>query len=244
MTRCQRLVLPAVLLACTLSAQTQVRSQSLQHWTGTWAASPCAPPAAGGKSPLVFHDETLRLVVHTSIGGEAVRIRLSNTFSGEPLTVGAAHLALRSKASEVMGGTDHTLTFSGRADVMVPAGASVLSDPITMPVPALGDVAVSLYLPGESKPGAVHYSALQTSYIGSGDQTAATSLQGETHAGALAPADGAGGIFARTAGCDCRDRLVHHGWCALHERRESPLDGLPCRSPSGRCKAEESGRAE
>lgn len=179
MTRCQRLVLPALLLACTLPAQTSARKQPTQHWTGTWAASPCAPPAAGDKSPLVFHDETLRLVVHTSIGGDAVRIRLSNTFSAEPLTVGAAHLALRAQQGGIRSGTDHALTFSGRAGVMIPGGASVLSDPITLPVPALADVAVSLYLPGESRPGAVHYSALQTSYIVGGDQTGATTLRGE-----------------------------------------------------------------
>ncbi|MGI4758958.1 MAG: SGNH/GDSL hydrolase family protein [Janthinobacterium lividum] len=172
-----RRFLPFLLLACTLNAQPPARSMAQEHWTGTWAASPCAPPAVGDKSPLVYQDETLRLVVHTSIGGDAVRIRLSNTFSTEPMTVGAAHLALHDQQSGIRSGTDHALTFSGRSSVMIPGGASVLSDPLPMALPALADVAVSLYLPGQTAPGAVHYSALQTSYSAAGDQTGAATLQ-------------------------------------------------------------------
>ena len=148
-----------------------------QQWTGTWAAAPCAPPAAESRSPLVFHDETLRLIVHTSIGGDAVRIRLSNAFSAEPVTVGAAHLALRTVGSTVR--NDAALSFSGRSSVMIPAGASVLSDPVSMKVPALADLAVSLSLPGESHPGAVHYDTRQANYAAAGDQTGAATLQGE-----------------------------------------------------------------
>ena len=148
-----------------------------QQWTGTWAAAPCAPPAADGRSPLVFHDETLRLIVHTSIGGEAVRIRLSNTFSAEPVTVGATHIALRTSGSAIR--NDTALTFSGRPAVMIPAGASVLSDPVHMQVPTLSDLAVSLSLPGESHPGAVHYDTRQTNYAAAGDQTGSATLQGE-----------------------------------------------------------------
>ncbi len=149
-----------------------------EHWTGTWAASPCAPQPEGTASRQVFSDETLRLVVHTSVGGDAVRIRLSNTFSTEPLTVTAAHLALRDAGSRIRTGTDHALTFSGRAYVMIPGGASVLSDPLPQAIPALSDVAISLYLPKGTVPGALHYSALQTSFVAAGDQTAAADLAG------------------------------------------------------------------
>ncbi len=168
--------MPLALAVLTLLTATpaQVRRQTL-HWTGTWAAAPCAPPAADSKAPLVFHDETLRLVVHTSIGGDTVRVRLSNTFSGEPVTVAAANFALRGEGNAIRAGA--ALLFSGRATVTIPAGANVLSDPVPMAVPALTDVAVSLYLPGESHPGAVHYDTRQTNYAAAGDQTAATTLQ-------------------------------------------------------------------
>ncbi len=149
------------------------------HWTGTWAASPCAPPAATDRIPKpAFHDETLRLIVHTSIGGDAVRIRLSNTFATEPLTVGAAHVALREAGGAIQAATDRALTFSGRSVAIIPAGASVLSDPVPQAIPALADVAVSLYLPGEALPGAIHYGAQQTSYVAPGNQVAASVLNG------------------------------------------------------------------
>jgi len=163
----------ALLLSSALHAQT---ARPREHWTGTWAASPCAPQPEGSSSRLTFNDETLRLVVHTSIGGDAVRIRLSNTFSAEPVTVTVAHLALRDAGSRIRSGTDHALTFSGRASVMIPGGASVLSDPLPQAVPALSDIAISLYLPQGTVPGAIHYSAMQTSFVATGDQTAAADL--------------------------------------------------------------------
>lgn len=178
MNRFQGAVLPLLLAAFTLHAQTAGVSHPREHWTGTWAASPCAPPAETDKSHVTFHDETLRLVVHTSVGGDAVRIRLSNTFATEPLTVGAAHLALRGTGSQIRSGTDHALTFSGRASVVIPGGASVLSDPLPQAIPALADVAVSLFLPQDAVPGAMHYGALQTSYVAAGDQTGAPDLTG------------------------------------------------------------------
>ena len=149
-----------------------------QRWTGTWAASPCAPPAAGSAARLTFHDETLRLIVHTSIGGDAVRIRLSNTFAADALTVTAAHIAVRDKGSAIQADTDRALTFGGRTVAMVPAGSSVLSDPVRLSLAPLSDVAVSLYLPGDTEPGAVHYDTRATNYSAAGDQTGAATLQG------------------------------------------------------------------
>ncbi len=173
MHRHSRILMAALLFSGALHAQSARR---VDHWTGTWATSPCAPQPESSPSRLTFNDETLRLVVHTSIGGDAVRIRLSNTFSAEPVTVNAAHLALRDAGSRIRSGTDHALTFSGRVSVMIPGGASVLSDPLPQAVPALSDIAISLYLPQGTVPGAIHYSAMQTSFVATGDQTAATDL--------------------------------------------------------------------
>ncbi len=143
------------------------------RWTGTWAASPCPPPAPGERTqPLLLHNESLRLIVHTSIGGDAVRIRLSNTFGKAPLKIGAAHIGLRDSGSRIRTGTDHTLHFSGRSFIEIPAGASVLSDPESLSVPAMADLAVSLYVPGDVTDVTLHQLALQTSYRTNGDTTA------------------------------------------------------------------------
>jgi lysophospholipase L1-like esterase len=124
----------------------------------------------------MLHNESLRLIVHTSIGGDAVRIRLSNTFGKESLTVGAASIALRASGSRA--NTLHVLHFSGNADVVIPAGASVLSDPEPLSVAPSVDLAVSLYLPGSASGVTLHPLALQTSYRAAGDATAAAEWPG------------------------------------------------------------------
>ena len=159
-----------VLFAQAAAAQT--------HWVGTWGAAP-SPQLSSAEmesQKLLFHDQTLREIVHLSIGGDTVRVRLSNSFGTEPVEVGAAHLAVRASGSSVTSGTDRALTFSGRTRVEIPAGAIVVSDPVQLKVAPAADLAISLYLPKRATGGGVHYSAQQTSYIATGDATAAASL--------------------------------------------------------------------
>lgn len=132
------------------------------HWVGTWAASPQRPEQAG------FSDLSLRLIVHTSIGGRAVRIRLANTFGPTPLVVGAASVSIQSHGAAVARGTLRPLRFSGKRSVTIPAGGETFSDPVSLPVPASGNLAVSLFLPTDTGPPTEHAdfgAAHQTSYV-------------------------------------------------------------------------------
>ena len=134
-----------------------------QQWVGTWGTAPAGPPLPA--QTQTFTDQTLRLIVHTSIGGSQVRIRVSNELGTAPLRIGAAHIALRRAGSDIVAGSDRVLTFSGATSITVPAGAPVLSDPVALDVPALSDLAVSLYLPGEVQATTIHGSAFQTNYV-------------------------------------------------------------------------------
>jgi lysophospholipase L1-like esterase len=125
---------------------------------------------------LLFADQTIREIVHTSAAGKAVRVRLSNAYGKEPVTISAAHIALRQNESAIIAGSDQPLKFGGRTSVLIPADATVVSDPVEMEIPALSDVAISLFLPKASAGAGIHYSAQQTSYVGSGDLTAAQSI--------------------------------------------------------------------
>jgi lysophospholipase L1-like esterase len=145
-----------------VQAQPDPRNPS-QQWVGTWGTAPAGPPLAA--QTQTFNDQTLRLIVHTSIGGSQVRIRVSNEHGATPLRIGAAHIARRAAGSEIMAGTDRVLTFSGSPSITIPAGAPVLSDPIDLDVPALSDLAVSLYLPGPVQATTIHGSAFQTNYV-------------------------------------------------------------------------------
>ena len=112
------------------------------HPVGSWST----PPENMGQG---FGQVTVREFVHSSVGGAAAQIRLSNEYGQEPLVVQDAHLALRdtSTANGVLTATDHAVTFSGAASVTIPVGAIAVSDPVEMKVPALTDIGVSFYLP-------------------------------------------------------------------------------------------------
>ena len=139
------------------------------HWIGTWATA----PAGVSGTPEQFNDQTLRLIVHASVGGAQVRVTISNTFGTAPLVIGAAHVARRDHDSAIVPGSDRPLTFGGRPSFAVPPGALVLSDPASLPVPPLADLAVSLYLPDATTEMTTHVTALQTNYLSASGNHAA-----------------------------------------------------------------------
>lgn len=150
--------------------------ESDQAWVATWGASPVAPLPANSTNPG-FTNQTVRLVVHTSLGGNEARVRLSNAFGTGSLVIGAAHLALRSMNAGIVSGSDRTLTFSGAGSVTIPPGALVVSDSVKLDVPALSDLAVSLYLPGSTGQATWHAAALATNYVSRpGDFTGAADM--------------------------------------------------------------------
>jgi lysophospholipase L1-like esterase len=164
-----------LVLLLTFAAQAAAAS----HWVATWGASPAPqlPDESQMRSAkLEFNNQTLREIVHTSIGSDTVRVRLSNAYGHQTLEIGAAHIALRAKDSGISSGSDRALTFSGRSSVSIPPNALVLSDPVKLNVPAAADLAVSIFIPKAATGAGIHYSAQQTSYIGPGDLTAAPSL--------------------------------------------------------------------
>ena len=149
------------------------------HWVATWGASPApqlADEAQIRTAKLAFDNQTLREIVHASIGSGTVRVRLSNAYGKDAVQIGAVHIALRGKGSEVVAASDHPVTFSGHPAVTIPPDALVLSDPVKLDVPAAGDLAISIFLPKPALGAGIHYSAQQTSYIGPGDLTAAASF--------------------------------------------------------------------
>ncbi len=135
---------------------------------------PIGPPPPN--LPQTFEDQTLRMVLRTSIGGRRVRISLSNMLNAEPLAIGAAHLALHAGHGAIAPNSGRPLTFSGEASFVVPPGVLVLSDPVDLDVAPLTDLAVSLYLPGPTGPPSSHTIGTRTSYVAKGNVAAQASL--------------------------------------------------------------------
>jgi lysophospholipase L1-like esterase len=174
-----RRLLPALFTALTLCSLPLAAQPGSQHWVGTWATAtvgrpnPVPPPAAGGNPPpaglvVQFSGQTLRQIVRVSVGGDRLRVVLSNTFGTAPLEIGAAQVALRSKDAELVAGSSRPLTFGARPVHTIPAGAVAFSDPVELTVPALADLAIDIFLPGDSNtpsPVTMHGGALQTNYL-------------------------------------------------------------------------------
>ncbi len=146
-------------------------------WVGTWSTALHGPDAGVGITNPGFGNQTLRQIVHTSVGGDRVRVRLS-TFGAEALVVGAARIALRDSGAAIVPGSDRVLTFSGNPSITIPPSGVVLSDPVDLDVPALGDLAISLFVPAAATgPATWHFEGLQTNYVSPpGDFTASTDM--------------------------------------------------------------------
>ncbi|MGH8031555.1 MAG: GDSL-type esterase/lipase family protein [Luteimonas sp.] len=164
------------ILSATSTAASPAGDRS--SWVSTWTASP-QPPESPRPLPLPaqFENQTIRQIVHTSVGGDKVRVRFSNEFGTTPLLIGAAHIALQNSGAGIIPASDRTLTFGGLTSVTLPAGAPVLSDPVDLDVPALGNLAVSLYLPISSPASTFHSLGVQTTYVSTaGDHSATASF--------------------------------------------------------------------
>ncbi len=154
------------------------RSLQPAAWVGSWASSQQIPEPHNALAAEDLRDATLRQIVRLTIGGQDVRVRLSNAFGTEPLHIASVHIArpLSPSAGSVDISTDKALTFSGSPDVTIPAGADYISDPVAFPVAALSDLVISLYLETPPAQQTGHPGSRQTSFLVHGNQVSAVDL--------------------------------------------------------------------
>ena len=178
------LSLAIVFTAACARPSMQAPQPSLPRWFATWTASPSdAPPRPPrdsiDRTPTLF-DQTLRLIVRSSIGGDSVRIRVSNEYGDRALAIGAAHIAVRASGSSIDASTDRALTFGGHPSLRLRPGGIVFSDPVAFAVPALRDLAVSIHLADSARLVTRHQLALQTNYVRRGNAVADREFPADT----------------------------------------------------------------
>lgn len=130
------------------------------HWIATWGTS-----VVSSEHPATFSNQTIRNIVHVTVGGSAVRIRLSNTFGTRAVKIDAVYVGLPKEGATLVAGSNREVTFGGAKAISIPEGAEVISDPVAFAVQDAQDVAISLFIPGDSGPATVHGMALQTNYV-------------------------------------------------------------------------------
>ncbi len=135
------------------------------NWVRAWYAAPTQLLTA------TLSGRTLRQIVHLHAGGEQLRVRLSNRYGSEPITLRSLSVGRVLSGSIVHPGKKDVL-FEGQTTVTLEPGQELVSDPVAMRVEALTDLAITFFLvQGESVTG--HLGAQQTSYVtGIGDYTA------------------------------------------------------------------------
>jgi lysophospholipase L1-like esterase len=144
-------------------------------WVGSWAAAQQLPEPNNQLAAEALKDSTLRQTVHLSVGGDKVRVRISNAAGTAPLHLTSVHVArpMAGLLGVILPATDAALTFSGKGDVTIPAGADVLSDPLAYPVAALSDLTVSLHWDALAFQPTGHPGSRAASFIAPGDQVSA-----------------------------------------------------------------------
>jgi lysophospholipase L1-like esterase len=211
----RRVLLLATVAALVTLAPAFAAAKKEESWVGTWATAlvirpapgtpgaapagpPPAPPNAAGAPPAgpprfpppaTVQNQTLRQIVHTSIGGDKVRIVLSNAFGTAPLDIGGAAVALQREGAAVEPASIKKVTFNGKSTAAVLAGAMLVSDPVDMKIAPFANLAVDLYIPGDigvgASPATTHNGASQTSYLSTvGDHAGEVSLPVDKTTGA------------------------------------------------------------
>jgi len=182
---CGAALLLSVMMACSSTPQS-----NSQQWVTTWATATEDIRegfwmSKGHFPPKPLKNDTVRMFMRTSIGGDNVRVKFSNAFGKSPLTITNAHIALADKIDssardgKINKDTDTVLTFKGKANITIPAGATLYSDAVDFQLSALSVVAVSIhYGDVDEKPITGHRGARTTSFFAKGNTVANIDMSG------------------------------------------------------------------
>jgi lysophospholipase L1-like esterase len=144
-------------------------------WVTTWTAAPMPGDSSFNADAPRLVNQTVRHIVHLSVGGRRLRVKLSNLWGEQPLVIGAARIARQDSGSAIVPGSDRRLTFAGNASVTIPEGDEIFSDSIDIDLPTRATLAVSLYFAEDTGLPTYHHASAENSYISvPGDFTAAT----------------------------------------------------------------------
>lgn len=142
------------------------------HWVDTWTAAQQMPrviaAAPNSAAPAVVSsvsNQTVRMIVRSTIGGRRLRAEFANTYGTAPLEIGSAHIAVRSKDSGIRTETDKALKVNGKTAFTIPPGGVMFTDPLDFDVAQLADLAVSVYVPGNAALLTQHSLGLHSTYI-------------------------------------------------------------------------------
>jgi lysophospholipase L1-like esterase len=146
------------------------------HWVGTWACAPQTTEQANLPPSPGLSGNTLRQMIHVSIGGTQLRLRLSNEYGTSPVTMSSVHVAVSKGGGAIDTATDKALSFGGTPALTLAAGKAAFSDPLDFNLAALSDLAVSIRFTSQTGDVTGHPGSRTTSFLQTGDAVSTASL--------------------------------------------------------------------
>lgn len=151
-------------------------SGSGTNWVGTWASGQQLTESQNNPPSPGLANNTLRQVVHVSIGGSKLRVRLSNEYGTSDATLTKVHIANTAGAGGITTSTDKELLFGGKASVTIPAGKAVTSDAVDFTLAPLSNLTISILFGAQSGGVTGHPGSRTTSYLQTGDAVSSATI--------------------------------------------------------------------
>lgn len=166
----RKLVCAAAVLAivCAVSPARAGDGDEDRHgtrWVATWTAAPMPGDSTFGPDTPALANQTVRHIVHLSVGGRRMRVKLSNLYGEVPLVIGAVTVALQASGSSTVPGSHRSLTFDGNLSVTIPEGDEINSDALELDLATRATLAVSLYFAEDTGLPTSHAASRESSYI-------------------------------------------------------------------------------
>lgn len=169
----------SIFLATCILLSTYATMAQSKRWVGTWATSEQLVET-GNMPPLSLTDNTIRQIVRVSIGGDTIRLKLSNEFSTSAVTIKEVQISVSKGGGVIDAATSKTLKFNGQSALTMNAGSMIVSDPIAFGLTPRMDVAITIHYGSTSTTVTGHPGSRTTSYICTGDALASVDMAGNT----------------------------------------------------------------
>ena len=164
--RLLRLMVMGVLLLCASQVIAQENlTTGTGRWVGTWATAPqpCVKRLMPYNNNLT--GKTVRQVIKVSIGGQLLRLRLSNEYGQQPVKVKSVYIASYKDSCDIVPSTAKYLRFNQNHEVTIPAGKAVASDALKYDLKPLQRLTITINYAQSPEWPTVHPGSRTTSYI-------------------------------------------------------------------------------
>ena len=136
-----------------------------QNWVGTWATAPQTVVRSFMPYNNCMTNRSVRQVVKVSIGGDVIRLKLSNIYSMQPVEIRSIYIAHAKDSFSIDAKSAQYFKFGNSYKTVIPAGKQIVSDALKFKLRNLERVAITINYTSAPEVPTVHMGSRTTSYI-------------------------------------------------------------------------------